>query len=137
MMDISQTRAGIERLAAQAEGPVQVQVERQVETDPVMTALAQQLALQESALASALARFGEDHRVVQQIREYINSIQEERLRRKAVIAEQTRQSNLRNAQDTLVTLESGLRSLRKCERRPPNARRRWIWHVCNFSSEWQ
>jgi polysaccharide biosynthesis transport protein len=113
MMNISQTRAAIETLAAQTQGPVQVQVERQVETDPVMTSLAQQLALQESALASALARFGEDHRIIRQTREYINSIEEERLRRKSEIAEQTRQSNLRNAQDVLVTLESQLAQLEK------------------------
>ncbi|MFH1371162.1 MAG: polysaccharide biosynthesis tyrosine autokinase [Planctomycetota bacterium] len=111
MMDISQMRAGMERLAAQAQGPVQVQVERQVETDPVMTALAQQQALQESSLASSLARFGEDHRIVQQIRKFIDAIQEERAKRKAVIAEQTRQSNLRNAQDQIITMEQRLGQL--------------------------
>ena len=111
MMDISQTRAIMERLALQAQGPVQVQVERQIETDPVMTALAQQQALQESSLASSLARFGEDHRVVQQIRKFIDAIQEERARRKAVIAEQTRQSNLMNAQDQIITMERRLGEL--------------------------
>ncbi len=110
-IDISQTRATIERLAIQAEGPVQVQVEQQVETDPIMTMLAQQLALRESALASALARFGEDHRIIRQTREYINSIEEERLQRKVVIAEQTRQSNLKNAQDVLITMEKRLEEL--------------------------
>jgi capsular exopolysaccharide synthesis family protein len=113
VMDISETRAGIERLAYQAEGPVQVQVEHQVETDPVMSALAQQLALQESSLAGALARFGEDHRLVRQTKEYIASIQEERLQRKAVLAEQTRQANLRNAQDELITMEKRLEELEK------------------------
>jgi len=112
-LDISQTRAAIESLAAQAQGPVQVQVERQVETDQVMTSLAQQLALQESSLAGVLARFGEDHRLVRQLREYIDAIQRERFRRKAVIAEQTRQANLRNAQDALVTLEKKLEQLEK------------------------
>jgi capsular exopolysaccharide synthesis family protein len=112
-MDISQTRASMERLAAQAEGPVQVQVERQVETDPVMTALAQQLALQESALSSVLSRFGENHRVIQQVREYIAGIQEERKLRKAVISEQTRQSNLLNARDMLIILEKRLEELEK------------------------
>lgn len=111
MMDISQTRAGMERLALQAQGPVQVQVERQIETDPVMTALAQQQALQESSLASSLARFGEDHRVVRQIRKFIDAIQEERARRKAVIAEQTRQANLRDVQDQLITMEQRLGQL--------------------------
>ena len=107
-MDVSQTQAAIETLRAQAQGPVQVQVERQVESDPVMLQLAQQLALQESTLAGALARFGEDHRVVRQLREFIDSTQQERFRRKAIIAEQTRQSNLRNAQDQLTTQERRL-----------------------------
>ncbi len=53
-MDISNTRASIETLAVQAQGPVQVQVERQTEVDPVMLQLSQQLALQESTLAGAL-----------------------------------------------------------------------------------
>jgi polysaccharide biosynthesis transport protein len=112
-LDISQTRANVESLAAQAQGPVQVQVERQVETDPVMLNLSQQLALQESTLAGALARFGEDHRVIRQIKEYIDAIQQERLRRKASIAEQTRQSNLKNAQDQLSELEQKLDRLEK------------------------
>jgi polysaccharide biosynthesis transport protein len=110
-LDISQTRANIESLAVQAQGPIQVQVERQVETDPVMLNLSQQLASQESTLAGALARFGEDHRVVRQIREFIDAIQQEKLRRKAVIAEQTRQSNLKNAQDELTQLERKLTQL--------------------------
>jgi succinoglycan biosynthesis transport protein ExoP len=113
LMNISETRAIISTLAAQAQGPIQVQVERQIETDPVMTTLAQQLALQESVLASALARFGEDHRLIKQVREYIASIEDERLRRKEAIAEQTRQSNLRDAQDRLVALERRLDELEK------------------------
>jgi succinoglycan biosynthesis transport protein ExoP len=113
MMNISEVRASINTLAAQAQGPVQVQVERQVETDPVMMALAQQLALQESVLASALSRFGEDHRIIKQVRQYIDSIQQERLMRKEAIAEQTRQSNLRDAQDKLFTLEQRLNELER------------------------
>ena len=112
-MDIGQTRASIETLTIQAQGPVQVQVERQTEVDPVMLQLSQQLALQESTLAGALARFGEDHRVVRQIKEYIDAIQQERLRRQAIIAEQVRQSNLKNAQDQLATLEGQLDQLEK------------------------
>ncbi len=113
VMDIGQTQATIERLEEQATGPVQVQVERQVERDPVMTMLAQQLALRESALASSLSKFGENHRVVRQIREFINAIEEERAIRKATIAEQTRQSNLRNAQDMLITMERKLEELER------------------------
>ena len=112
-LDISQTQASIETLAAQAQGPVQVQVEREVEMDQVMLSLAQQLAFQESSLAGALAKFGEDHRVVRQLREYIDAIQQERFRRKAIIAEETRQSNLKNAQDQLGTLERRLEQYEK------------------------
>jgi len=110
-MNISQTAEGITRLQAQATGPVKVQTEHEIERDPVMTMLAQQLALRESALASALAKFGENHRVVKQIREFITAIKEERTIRKAAIAEQTRQANLRNAQDMLITMQKRLEEL--------------------------
>ncbi len=113
VMNIRQLTESIERLRMQATGPVQVQVERQVEHDPVMTMLAQQLAMRESALASALARFGEDHRVVRQIREFIRAIEDERQLRKATIADQTRRANLRNAQDALVSLEGRLEEWEK------------------------
>ncbi len=123
VMDIRQTRASIDRLREQATGPVQVQVERQVETDPVMTMLAQQLSLRESDLASVLARFGEDHRVVRQVREMISAIEEERIRRKTTIGEQVRQSNLRNAQDQLTTMESRLLELEKMREEASNQKK--------------
>jgi capsular exopolysaccharide synthesis family protein len=111
LQDISQIRSAMERLALQAQGPVQVQVERQVETDSVMISLSQQQALQESLLASSLTRFGEDHRVVQNIKKYVDAIKEEKAKRKAEIAEQTRQANLRDAQDQLITMEQRLNQL--------------------------
>ncbi len=113
VMNISQAQSSIERLQVQATGPVQVQVEHQIERDPVMTMLAQQLALRHSALASALAKFGENHRIVRQIREFITGIKEERAIRKAAIADQTRQANLRNAQDMLITMQKRLEGLEK------------------------
>ncbi|MHC4308578.1 MAG: hypothetical protein ACYSSN_01410, partial [Planctomycetota bacterium] len=68
---VKQAEADIVNLKRLAEEPVDVQVERQVEIDPVMITLAQQLALLESQLAGQLTKFGENHRVVRQTRELI------------------------------------------------------------------
>lgn len=76
-----------------------------------MVMLAQQLALEESNLAARLTKFGENHRVVKQTQELINEIKTRRQLRKAEIAEQTRQANLKNAQDQLVVLQSRLEEL--------------------------
>jgi capsular exopolysaccharide synthesis family protein len=113
MLEIGQIQAAIKTLEGQATGPVSVQVEHQIETDPVMLMLAQQLALTEATLASRLVKFGEDHRVVRQTQEMINEIRAKRQSRKAEIAEQTRQANLRNAQDGMVILMDRLEELER------------------------
>jgi len=111
MLEIKQLQSLITTLEAQATGPINEQVERQVEVDPVMILLAQQLSAQESVLASRLTKFGENHRVVQQTQELINSTKRERALRKAVIAEQVRQANLKNAKDRLTVLQGRLEEL--------------------------
>ncbi|MCX5635965.1 MAG: polysaccharide biosynthesis tyrosine autokinase, partial [Planctomycetota bacterium] len=58
----------------------------------------------ESTLAGRLTKFGENHRVVRQTQELINETKARREIRKAEVAEQTRQSNLKNAQDQLTIL---------------------------------
>ena len=112
-MSISQIKSNIGTLEKQAEGPINEQVENQIEADPVMTLLAQQIALQQANLAGRLTKFGENHRLVQQARETIEKIREKRSIRKAEIAEQTRQSNLKNAQDNLVVLMSRYEELER------------------------
>ncbi|MHC4110999.1 MAG: polysaccharide biosynthesis tyrosine autokinase [Planctomycetota bacterium] len=102
---VKQAEADIVNLKRLAEEPVDVQVERQVEIDPVMITLAQQLALLESQLAGQLTKFGENHRVVRQTRELIVEIKNERQDRQTEIAEQVRQANLKNAQDQLTVLK--------------------------------
>lgn len=102
---IKQFEADIENLKELATGPINEQIERQIEIDPVMVTLAQQLALLEGQLAGKLTKFGENHRVVRETRELISEIANERQKRKAEIAEQTRQSNLKNAQDNLIVLQ--------------------------------
>lgn len=102
---IKQVEADIENLKRLAVGPINVQVERQVEVDPVMVLLAQQLALLESQLAGQLAKLGENHRVVRRTQELVNKIKNERQDRQSEISEQVRQANLKNAQDQWAVLQ--------------------------------
>jgi capsular exopolysaccharide synthesis family protein len=105
---ITQAQAQIENLKTLATDPISdisEQIEQQIEIDPVMVVLAQQLAFAKSELAGRLTKFGENHRVVRQSHELISEIKEERQIRKAEIAEQTRQANLKNAQDRLFELQ--------------------------------
>jgi capsular exopolysaccharide synthesis family protein len=110
-LEIQEAEAYIERFREQATGPIAVQVEQLVETDPIMIALTQQLYALESYLLSKLAKFGEDHRVVRDLRELIDAVEEKRENRKVQIAEQTRQANLQNARDVLIVLKSRLEEL--------------------------
>jgi len=99
---ITQLQSNMESLGQLATGPIGVQVENQIEGDPILVMLAQQLALQEVELGAALTKFGENHRVVHQIQERIDETKERRRIRQMEIADQTRQANLKNAQSTLV-----------------------------------
>ena len=102
---IKQAEANIENLKRLAVGPISVQIERQVEVDPVMIMLAQQRAILESELGGQLTKFGENHRVVRRTQERVNGIKHERQLRQSEIAEQVRQANLKNAQDLLIVLQ--------------------------------
>ncbi|MHC4658314.1 MAG: polysaccharide biosynthesis tyrosine autokinase, partial [Planctomycetota bacterium] len=111
ILEIRQVQAAMETLEELAKGPITVQVEHQIENDPVMVVLAQQLAFQKSALAGSLARLGENHREVRQAQELISEIEERRRIRQVEIAEQTRQAQVRNAEDQLVILTKRLDAL--------------------------
>ncbi|MHC4616621.1 MAG: polysaccharide biosynthesis tyrosine autokinase [Planctomycetota bacterium] len=113
MLQMGQLQAAIGTLEEQATGAIPVQVERLMQTDPVVVALTQQLSLQESALAGRLSKFGEDHRSVRQTRDLIEEIKREIENRKTEVAEQTRQANLRSAQDTMIILTDRLEELEK------------------------
>jgi capsular exopolysaccharide synthesis family protein len=113
VLQIKVAQAEMEALKRQAEGPVNEQVEHLIETDPVMVMLAQQLASLEAQLAGQLTKFGENHQVVRRIQQEISETKLRRQIRKAAIAEQTRQANLKNAQDLLVVLMSRLDELEK------------------------
>jgi len=113
MLQISQVQAAIGELEELATGPVTVQIEERVEDDPVVILLNQQLALRQAALAGELSRFGEDHRVVRQTKQLIEQTKQEIELRKAFVAEQIRQAQVRNAQDQLVVLGERLAKLQR------------------------
>jgi capsular exopolysaccharide synthesis family protein len=110
---ITQLQANMESLEGLATGPIGVQVENEVENDPILILLAQQLALQQIELGASLTKFGENHQVVHQIQERIDEIKEKRRVRQAEIAEQTRQANLKNAQAQLVGFQQRYADLEK------------------------
>jgi len=99
---IKQLEANIEVFSDLAQGPISVQIQNIIETDPVMLALKQQLNFTEATLAGLLTRFGENHREVRQIQEWKDEIQMRWDIRSGEIGEQTRQANLANARDRLT-----------------------------------
>jgi succinoglycan biosynthesis transport protein ExoP len=102
---IKQLEADIGNLQKLATGPINEQIEYQVERDPVMITLAQQIDNLEAQLSGRLSKFGENHRDVRQTRELIEETKKRREERKTEIANQTRKANLENAQDGLVVLK--------------------------------
>jgi succinoglycan biosynthesis transport protein ExoP len=115
LLAIKQTEADLENIKELAQGPVTVQIERLVESDPVMVMLAEQLAFQEGQLAGQLTRFGENHRVVRQTRQLIDEIKERRLRRQKEIADQTRRASFENTHDNLIVLKQRLAELQNLQ----------------------
>ncbi len=110
---IQQAKTNIETLQKQATGPVNEQIEHQIENDPVALMLAQRLVNTRTELAAKLTKFGENHDEIRRIREHLERIVQERLARKSYIAEQTRQSNLKNAIDDFAVLNSRSEELTK------------------------
>lgn len=108
---IKQLQADIGNLQRLATEPITEQIEFQIERDPVMINLAQQLAYLEAQLSGRLTKFGENHRDVRQTRELIEETKKRREQRKDEIANQTRLANLKNAQDGLVVLQKRFEQL--------------------------
>lgn len=123
VLEINQLQAAIKNLEELAVGPINEQIENEIERDPVMLSLAQQLAFQESELAGRLTKFGENHRTIKQIQDLIREIRLKREIRKAEIAEQTRQANLKNAQDTLIIMQERYAELER-QREEAEARKK-------------
>jgi len=102
---IKQLEADIGNLQELATEPIAEQIEFEIERDPVMITLAQQIAFLEAQLSGRLTKLGENHRDVRQTRELIKETKKRREQRKEEIANQTRLANLENAQDGLVVLK--------------------------------
>jgi polysaccharide biosynthesis transport protein len=108
VLGLQQVKASIESLERQATGPVAEQVKKQIESDPTIVLLNQQIVLLEAQLAGRLTKFGENHRIVRQTQETIGETKLKIEQRKAEIAEQTRQANLKDAKDQMTSLMSRL-----------------------------
>jgi len=113
VLQISELSASIKRLEEIAAGPINEQVENQIERDPIMLSLMQQIFNIEAQLAGALTKFGENHRSIRQLRQALEAIREKRMIRKREIANQTRQSQLKNAEDGLLIMADSLEGLQK------------------------
>jgi len=114
-LDISHIRASIGNLEQQALGPINEQVKDLVERDPTVVMLTQQLVSQETALAGLLMKFGENHRIIREVQERVNETRLKKEKRTNEIANQTRQANLKNAQDQLVVLQKRLEESQKMQ----------------------
>jgi capsular exopolysaccharide synthesis family protein len=123
-LQVSQLQANIERLEAQATGPIGVQVENTIENDPTMLMLTQQLFITKTALAQFQTRFGEAHRTVREVKERIADLQDRRNIRKQEIGEQTRRANLENAKDLLVVYRSRLEEAERQRQEAENDKKR-------------
>jgi len=99
---IKQLEADIGVFSDLAQGPISVQIQNIIETDPVMLALKQQLNFTQATLAGMLTKFGENHREIRQLQEWKDEIQMRWDIRAGEIGEQTRQANLANAKDRLT-----------------------------------
>lgn len=101
-LNVSQLQANIENLEKIATGPITEQIENEIERDPTMVMLTQALFSRKTELAAAMIKFGENHRRVRVLSEFIDDLQQRRNIRKQEIGEQTRQANLQNAKDQLI-----------------------------------
>jgi capsular exopolysaccharide synthesis family protein len=112
-MALKQMQAHIQNVETLAAGPINEQIEQVLERDPVMIALAQQLAAEQGNLASRKSKFGPEHPVRKQIEGRIEELTREREQRKTLIAEQTRQADLQNARQQLLVMQQRFEELQR------------------------
>ncbi|MHC4124113.1 MAG: GumC family protein, partial [Planctomycetota bacterium] len=111
LLEIQEVQAITKNYERQATSPINEQVKDIIERDPIMINLGQQIRNQEVSLAGRLTKFGENHREIIQIQEFIKKTKKEREQRKAELGEQTTQANFQNAQDQLIVLAGRLEVL--------------------------
>jgi len=108
---IAQLRTNVATAQKQVTGPVSPQIQRLVESDPVMISLANQLSALESDLARKRGTLGDDHREVRRTEEAIKRITEQRRDRQTEISETYRQSNYYGQVDELTAMTDELKEL--------------------------
>jgi len=108
---IKQIQESIKIVEEQLTEPINEQIENQLEQDPIMRGLTQQLINMEANLAGKLVKFGENHRVVRQLQEVINETKIKKQIRKVKIAKQMRRANLMNLRDELTIFQASLEEL--------------------------
>ena len=116
MLDIGNTMAMIKTFERQATGPMEDQTSRYVEADPIVVMLNQQSILLESELASALTKYGENHRYIRQIQERLAEIKTKKQNRTTEIGEIIRQSNLGGGKDALDNMKEKLAQLQAAKK---------------------
>ncbi len=110
---LEQLRASIGTLEKQALGPITDQIKDLIERDATVTFLRQRLNTLEAQLAGTLSKFGENHRVVRETREFADETEIRLQNRITEIAEQTRRANLMNAQDASVILSATIEEVER------------------------
>ena len=107
--DKSQLEVRVAQLKAKAESfDFDESVKEQVENDPVARQMRASIAVLEPELDRQLARFGEDHRTVQQTRAALQQMYDQYEKRKYEIGEILRQSQLLTANEAMATLTGQL-----------------------------
>ena len=104
-LGIRQLSADIGNLKDLAIGPITEQIEYIIEKDSIMISLAQQIVFLKADLSAKLTKFGENHRVVSELRKRIEDTIKRRELRRDEIGNLTRKANLENARDGLHVLQ--------------------------------
>lgn len=110
MLTVSQLQGNISNLEDIVNRPIGAQVENQIERDPTLSMLTQQLFNAKTALSQLQTKFGESHRTVREIKERVEDLQQRRDIRKQEIGNQTRQANLEDAKDQLSVFAARLKA---------------------------
>jgi polysaccharide biosynthesis transport protein len=108
---IAQTQTTVETYQKYVTGPISPQIQRQMESDPVMIALANQKSALEADLARKRGTLGDDHRDVKQTEEAIKRIAEQRRDREAQLGETYRQEQYYRSVDDLKAMGDELKKL--------------------------
>ncbi len=111
LMKISQMRAMIQNLERLASVEIDdEQIQQAIQAHPMIQRLEEQVSMQKATLEGK-SRLGPNHRVIRQGKTVLKDLEDQLIEQKRKVAEQARQANLKNARDTLLTLQMSLETL--------------------------